>query len=107
MTDAEPVQGGSDDIVAIGPWWQTDGQNLIDAVALAEPQLTRVPVLVGEAKWAKQANAARIVRQLAVKASALTPDVDSLGYIVCARNEVSQVPEAVTAITAADIFAPA
>lgn len=94
------------DIVAIGPWWQGDGQHQIDAVVLAEPENTRVPRMVGEAKWAKQVAAPRLLRQLAVKAAALTPDPDHLRYLVCARSEVTDAPPDVTTLTAADLFAP-
>jgi AAA+ ATPase superfamily predicted ATPase len=95
-----------EDIVAVGSWWKDDGQDQIDAVVLAEPNLTRVPVLVGECKWAKSVNAARIKNTLVHKAAGLTKDFDHLRFCMCARDEV-QHPDAQTmAVTAADIFSP-
>ncbi|HZB32972.1 MAG TPA: ATP-binding protein [Streptosporangiaceae bacterium] len=96
---------GSTDIVAIGPWWRSGGQDQIDAVALAQPELTRIPVAVGEAKWARSVDAARIKAKLIAKAAALTEDVDRLTYIVCARNEITRADEDTVVVTAADIFA--
>jgi hypothetical protein len=96
---------GSTDIVAIGPWWRSGGQDQIDAVALAQPDLTRIPVAVGEAKWAKSVDAARVKARLIAKAAALTEDVDRLTYIVCARSEITRTDDDTVAVTAADIFA--
>lgn len=95
-----------EDIVAIGPWWQPDGANEIDAVVLAEPARTRVPVAVGEAKWAKQVDASRIKNRLVAKAAALTPEVADLRYIICARERVDNADPQTLAITADEIFAP-
>jgi hypothetical protein len=56
---AEDGTLGLENIVEIGPWWGTErsgdrpadrNQVEIDAVLLAQPELTRVPVAVGEAK---------------------------------------------------------
>jgi uncharacterized protein len=47
-------------IVAIGPWWSDDSRQEIDAVVLAQRELTRVPVLAGESKWAHSVDAVRI-----------------------------------------------
>lgn len=96
---------GSTDIIAIGPWWRSGGQDEIDAVVLAQPELTRIPVAVGEAKWARSVDAARVKAKLIAKAAALTADVDRLTYIVCARSEVTRADEDTVAVTAADIFA--
>ncbi|MEV5409841.1 ATP-binding protein [Thermopolyspora sp. NPDC052614] len=93
-------------VVAIGSWWKDDGQDQIDAVVLAEPERTRIPVLVGEAKWAKSVNAARLKAQLARKAANLTKDVDSLTYAICSREEITHADAETLAITASDIFAP-
>lgn len=54
---------------------------------LAQPDLTRVPVAVGAAKWGKSVNGGR------------------LRYIVCARSEVVTLNDSDTiTITARDIF---
>ena len=83
----------------------TEGRLIIDAVLLAEPELTRIPVAVGESKWARSVNGGRQRARLTAKAAALTPDVDRLAYIICARSEVVSPPESdMIAITAADIF---
>ncbi|WP_226872579.1 ATP-binding protein [Microbispora sitophila] len=93
-------------VVAVGPWWKDDGQDEIDAVVLAEPARTRVPVLVGEAEWSRTVDAERLRARLSRKAANLTGDVDALTYAVCAREEVTHVREGVLPITAADVFRP-
>ncbi|MEU8171934.1 ATP-binding protein [Microbispora hainanensis] len=93
-------------VVAIGPWWKDDGQDEIDAVVLAEPARTRVPVLVGEAKWSRTVDAERLRARLARRAANLTGDVEALTYAMCAREEVTHVREGVLPITAADVFRP-
>lgn len=93
-----------DHVVAIGPWWRSGGQDQIDAVVLAQPELTRVPIAVGESKWSRTVSAPRIKAKLAAKAAALTESVDELRYIICARSAVTQADPETTVITAADIF---
>ena len=92
------------DIVAIGPWWGPDGSNEIDAVAVAQPDRTRLAVAVGEAKWARRVDGARITQQLERKAAALPDEPENIRFIVCARDEVSHAPRDTLVITAADIF---
>jgi hypothetical protein len=97
--------GDAGDIVEIGSWWRRDGQVEIDAAVFAQRELSRKPVAVGEAKWGKSVNGLRLRSKLTAKAASLTPDVDQLRYIVCARSEVVMPDGADTiAITAADIF---
>jgi hypothetical protein len=91
-------------VVAIGPWWNDDSQQGIDAVVLAQRELTRVPVLVGESKWAHRVDAMRIKAGLIRKAAALTSHVDELGYVVCARDAVEHPDIQTRTVTAADIF---
>ncbi|MGH3192141.1 MAG: ATP-binding protein [Streptosporangiaceae bacterium] len=93
-----------ENIVAVGPWWRDDGQEEIDAVVLAQRELARVPVLAGEAKWARSVNAARIKTGLIRKTAGLTPDPGQLRYAVCARDQVEHADADVLAVTAADIF---
>jgi uncharacterized protein len=93
-------------IVAIGSWWRDDGVSQLDAVVLAQHEQTRVPVLVGESKWAASADARRIKAGLIKKAAELTNDLDQLTYAVCARDEVTFADPDTRAVTAADIFAP-
>jgi uncharacterized protein len=92
------------DIVEIGSWWDSDSQNEIDAVLLAERQITRTPAAVGEAKWRRSVDGARIKARLIAKAAALTREVDQLAYIVCARSEVTRADPGTKVITASDIF---
>lgn len=92
------------EVVAIGSWWRTGGQDQIDAVALAQPELTRIPVAVGESKWSRSVNGPRIKATLAAKAAGLTDSVDQLRYVICARSEVTRADPETTVITAADIF---
>lgn len=93
-----------DHVVAIGPWWRAGGQDQIDALVLAQPELTRIPVAVGESKWGRSVSGPRIKAKLAAKAAALTDSVDQLRYLVCARSEVTGADLDTTVITAADIF---
>jgi hypothetical protein len=91
-------------IVAIGPFWVEQPEQVeIDAVALAGRG--RKPVLAGEAKWAKREDANRLVRALEQKTQALPRRAETLRYVVCAREELRNVPAGTLALTAADIFA--
>jgi len=92
-------------VVGVGPWWREDGRDEIDAVVLAEPERTRIPVLAGEAKWAKSVSAGRVVETLRRKAGRLTPDLGQLAYAVCAREKVTDTDRVnCIPITAADVF---
>lgn len=92
------------DIVAVGSWWTDDGQQEIDAVVLAQQGLTRVPVLVGESKWASSVNGGRIKAGLTCKALVLSPDTEALRYAVCAQDSVEHADEDILTVTAQDIF---
>lgn len=92
------------EVVAVGPWWQDDGQHELDIVALAGR--SRSPVLIGEATWARAADGVRISRTLRNKAFALTGRPDDLRYLVAARDHVRGLPDDVIAVTAEDVFAP-
>lgn len=72
----------------------------------AEPARARVPVLVGEAQWARRVDARRIIAGLIMKAAALTPDPGGLRLTVCAREEISGQGPDTLCVTAAEIFAP-
>lgn len=97
------------DIVAVGPFWRLgttgsppeDAQAEIDAVVLAGR--SRVPILVGEAKWAREVDGDRIRGTLQRKATLLPGAAAELQYAVCARERVLGA-EHVLAITSADIF---
>jgi uncharacterized protein len=92
------------DVVEIGPWWDSTSQNEIDAVLFTQEELTRTPAGVGEAKWKRSVDGARIRSRLIAKAAAITAEVDRLTYIVCARSEVTRADNDMLVITAADIF---
>lgn len=96
-----------EDIVAVGSWWRDDGVSQLDAVVLAQRGQTRVPVLVGEPKWAVSVDARRIKTSLIRKAADLTSEVDQLRYSICARDEVRFADPDTIAVTAADIFSSA
>jgi hypothetical protein len=93
-----------DHVVAIGPWWRTGGQDQIDAVEIAQPELTRIPIAVGESKWGKSVSGPRLKAKLAAKAATLTDSVDRLQYSICVRSEVTRADPDTTVFTAADIF---
>ncbi len=92
---------GRDDVVAVGSWWR-DGGSQIDAVALAGR--SRQPFLVGEAKWSKRINVARIKAGLTAKAADLVAAPESLRYVVCGREQAEHADPETLVITAADIF---
>ncbi|MGI9000607.1 MAG: ATP-binding protein [Pseudonocardia sp.] len=94
--------GIGDRVVAVGPFWTADGHHEIDVVALAGR--SRRPVLVGEAKWARQVSAPRLVAELHRKAAALPGVSGEPRWAICARERVTDVPDGVLAVTAADIF---
>lgn len=91
------------DIVRIGAFWSERPPVEIDAVALAGRR--EETVLLGEAKWARTADGARIVGELERKASALPLLAPNPSYAVCARERITNLPPTTTAITAAEIFA--
>lgn len=90
------------DIVAIGPFW-TAGEDPgeIDAVALGGRG--RVAVLLGEAKWRKRADGARIQAELERKAGAVPRLAEKPRFAVCAREAVDGGDDLLR-ITAADVF---
>lgn len=92
------------DVVAIGPYWASSPKPLeIDAVVLAGR--SRRATLVGEAKWARQADGGRLYRELVRKASQLPRVADDVAFAICAREEMRGEGPAMK-ITAADIFEP-
>jgi uncharacterized protein len=100
LTDEKTL---GDDIVAVGPFWTAQADpGEIDAVALAGR--SRIAVAVGEAKWAKRVDGARIRRTLERKAEALPRLADDVRYVACAREAVDAQDD-VLAVTAADVFA--
>jgi AAA+ ATPase superfamily predicted ATPase len=91
-----------DGIVAVGPFWTAAADpGEIDAVALAGRG--REAVLVGEAKWSKRVDGARVRADLERKTEALPKRAASLRHAICARERVDGSGDAL-AITAADIF---
>jgi uncharacterized protein len=89
--------------IAIGAFWSERPAVEIDAVALAGRR--EEAVLLGEAKWARTVNGARIVGELERKSSALPLLAPNPTYAICARERITNLPPAATAITAAEIFA--
>ena len=89
-------------VVAVGPFWTADGHNEIDVVVLAGR--ARIPILVGEAKWAREVSAPRLVADLHRKAAALPGAPHDLQIAICARERVTNPPDEVISITADDIF---
>ncbi len=91
------------DVVRIGAFWSEHPAVEIDAVVLAGRR--EEAVLVGEAKWARTADAARMVRELERKAGALPLLAADLSYAVCARERLTNVLPTTITVTASDIFA--
>jgi uncharacterized protein len=90
------------DVVAIGPFWTSaEDAAEIDSVALAGRR--REAVLLGEAKWAKRVNAARLRAELERKSAALPRLAAEPRYAVCGRERIDNA-EKVLAITAGDVF---
>lgn len=90
------------DVVAVGAWWRDDRSVEIDAVALAGR--SREAVLVGEAKWARSVDGARLAADLDRKARELPNVAADYVKVVAAREEVRD-SEGVATVTAADVFA--
>lgn len=102
LTRAASEGAFDDDITAIGPWWNTDNSVELDAVALAGR--SRTPVLLGEAKWARSEDGARLARDLVRKGTAVPRVSADARLVVCARERLENVPGGVIAVTANDIF---
>jgi uncharacterized protein len=91
------------DVVRVGAFWSERPSVEIDAVALAGRRETAI--LVGESKWARTADGARLVRELERKAGALPSLAPEPRYAACARERVTGAPRDTITLTAADIFA--
>ena len=96
------------EVVAIGPYWSTGSvagdANEIDAVVLRGRE--RAAALVGEAKWARRVDGARLRWELEQKARALPRVAAGLTYAVGARDEVAG-GEGLLRVTARDVFSTA
>jgi AAA+ ATPase superfamily predicted ATPase len=90
-------------IIAIGPWWATDGHHEIDAVAVSGR--SRTPILAGEAKWARTVDARKIVPDLLRKAEQVPSMANDPQLVIAARDQVTHAPKGIRVLTAADIFA--
>jgi uncharacterized protein len=94
-----------EDIVAIGPWWNDISDSEIDAVALAGR--SRVPVLAGEAKWARSIDGPAALEGLRRSASALpAADPARLRFALCARECVHSASPDALVVTATEVMAP-
>lgn len=92
-------------VVAIGPWWDHNSRNEIDALVLAGHGAR--PAIAGEVKWATSEDARRLVGSLRRKVSdGLRADPDAMVYAVGARSSIVDVPKGVIGFTAADLFSP-
>ncbi len=89
-------------VVAVGPYWTAAADPTeIDAVVLAGR--SREAVLVGEAKWGKRVDGARVLPELERKAGALPNLAAEPRYALCARERVDNPGDALVT-TVADIF---
>jgi uncharacterized protein len=89
-------------VVAIGPFWTAaEDAGEIDAVALAGR--SREAVLLGEAKWKRRVDGARLRTELERKAEALPRVHPAAQFAICARERVDAAGDAL-ALTAEDVF---
>lgn len=91
-----------EEIVAVGPWWSSDGSTEIDAVVLAGRG--RVPVAVAEAKWARTVDARRIEAQLVAKSQSLPVAGVDVRTVIAARERVRDPDPRTLTVIAADVF---
>ncbi len=92
------------DVVAIGPWWTSQGQDEIDLLGLSGR--ARRPSLMGEVKWSRRVDALRLVHDLRRKVMAAGGDPDSVRYLVAARERVDNAGSDTAVVTARDVFSP-
>ncbi len=91
------------EIVRVGRWWNRTSSVEIDLVALSGRADT--VILCGEVKWRSDISDPRLLRTLRDKASALVDDVDSITYLLAARDRIS-LTDNILAVTADDVFGP-
>ncbi len=91
-------------VEVIGSWWSEDSRQEIGAVALAQNGPARVPVLIGESRWAETVDARKSKIDLIRKSASLVQPDEQLRYAVCARDLVEHHESDVLAVTAKDIF---
>ncbi len=90
-------------MVAVGPFW-ANGQDAVEIDAVVLAGRSRRAVVVGEAKWAKVVDGAKVRRALEDKALRLPHVDDGLVYAVCAREKVTS-SRGVRVFTARHLFA--
>ena len=95
--------GQLDEVVRVGPFWADRPPVEIDVVALAGR--SRVGVLVGEAKWAREVDGAALRVALEQKAATLPRLADEPVFAIAARERVRNARR-VLPVTAKDIFRP-
>lgn len=98
---------GVTDVVDVGEWWRLQGKGSddpcqLDAVVLAGRR--KLPVIVGEAKWARKVNGSSLLGGMRRKLhdSGLA-DPENVTYVVCARETVER-SDGLAVVTAADMF---
>lgn len=94
-----------DEVTHVGPWWDNTGQSEIEALAVTG---SGSPVLAGAVTWEDSADANDLLANLRRKvARGVGAYPHRLGYAVCARDQLHNVPYDVVGLTAADLFQPA
>jgi AAA+ ATPase superfamily predicted ATPase len=90
-------------VVAVGPWWDGASEVELDAVMLAGR--TRVPILAGDATWAKTIDPRHVLARLRAKAAAVPgADPDTLTFAVCARRRPRSTPEGMLTVAPEDVL---
>ncbi|MHB8619123.1 MAG: DUF234 domain-containing protein, partial [Chloroflexota bacterium] len=96
-------QLGAENIVAIGPYWTAEGSRHVEIDAVALAGRDRAAAVVGEAKWTRRVDGARLRAELERKAEALPRRNEPLVYAVCGREAIDGNAD-ILKVTAADIF---
>ncbi|WP_290440714.1 DUF234 domain-containing protein [Gordonia sp. i37] len=91
------------EIVRVGRWWNRTSSVEIDLVALSGRAET--VTLCGKVKWRSDISDPGLLRTLRDKAAALVDDVDSITYLLAARNRIS-LTDNILAVTPDDVFGP-
>jgi AAA+ ATPase superfamily predicted ATPase len=99
----------AEDVVAVGEYWNRQvgpQQDPCQLDLVAVTGRSKRVALIGEAKWAKKHDGARMLKGITTKASLAKLNlIEKPTWVLCARDEITNLPENCLPITAHDIFA--